>query len=122
MFPMESIPFEPYVWAEIDLAAQCNNLAAVRRRAGEMPLCGVVKADAYGHGAVQCARALAEAGAAWLAVSCLAEALQLRRAGLGLPILILGRVQPGCAAALLENDITVACYAPELLVRGFEAL
>ena len=113
MFAMESIPFEPHVWAEIDLDALCDNFAAVRRRAGEMPLCGVVKADAYGHGAVQCARALAEAGAAWLAVSCLAEALQLRRAGLDLPILILGRVQPGCAAALLENDITVACYAPE---------
>ena len=110
---MESFPFDPHTWAEIDLDALKENFAAVQRRAGGLPLCAVVKADAYGHGAVQCARTLAEAGAAWLAVSCLAEALQLRRAGLRLPILILGHVQPGCAAALIQNDLTTACYSLE---------
>ena len=54
----------------------------------------MVKADSYGHGAVQCARVFAQEGASWLAVSCLAEALQLRRSGQTLPILILGHVQP----------------------------
>ena len=105
--------FEHHVWAEIDLDALRQNFRAVRQRAGEMPLCAVVKADSYGHGAVQCARVLAEEGAAWLAVSCLAEALQLRRAGLTLPILVLGHVQPGQADALIANDITVGCYAAE---------
>ena len=110
---MQASMFEHHVWAEIDLDALRQNFRAVRQRAGEMPLCAVVKADSYGHGAVQCARALAEEGAAWLAVSCLAEALQLRRAGLTLPILVLGHVQPGQAGALIANDITVGCYAAE---------
>ena len=84
--------FEKHVWAEIDLDALRQNFRAVKQRAGELPLCAVVKADSYGHGAVQCARVFAEEGAAWLACSCLAEALQLRQAGLTLPILILGHV------------------------------
>lgn len=110
---MQASMFEHHVWAEIDLDALRQNFRAVRQRAGEMPLCAVVKADSYGHGAVQCARVLAEEGAAWLAVSCLAEALQLRRAGLTLPILVLGHVQPGQAGTLIANDITVGCYAAE---------
>ena len=110
---MQSFSFEKHVWAEIDLDALRTNFALVQRHAPGRPLCAVVKADAYGHGAVQCARTLAEAGAAWLAVSCLAEALQLRRAGLTLPILILGHVQPDYAAALLQHQLTAACYSAE---------
>lgn len=110
---MESFSFEKHVWAEIDLDALRANFAAVQRHAPGRPLCAVVKADAYGHGAVQCARALAQAGAAWLAVSCLAEAVQLRRAGLTLPILILGHVQPSYASALIQHQLTAACYSSE---------
>ena len=105
--------FEKHVWAEIDLDALRQNFRAVKQRAGELPLCAVVKADSYGHGAVQCARVFAEEGAAWLACSCLAEALQLRQAGLTLPILILGHVYASCAADLIRNHITVACYSLE---------
>ncbi len=104
-------PFEKHVWAEIDLDALRANFRTVKQRAGQMPLCAVVKADSYGHGAVQCAKVFAQEGAAWLAVSCLAEALQLRSAGLALPVLVLGRVDPACAAQLMENNITVACYS-----------
>ena len=104
--------FEKHVWAEIDLDALRQNFRAVKQRAGELPLCAVVKADSYGHGAVQCARVFAEEGAAWLACSCLAEALQLRQAGLTLPILILGHVASR-AADLIRNHITVACYSLE---------
>ena len=103
--------FEKHVWAEIDLDALRHNFRTVKQRAGALPLCAVVKADSYGHGAVQCARVFAEEGAAWLAVSCLAEALQLRAAGQTLPILILGHVQPEFADTLIRNDITVACYS-----------
>ena len=95
---MQTQPFEKHVWAEIDLEALRHNFR-------------VVKADSYGHGAVQCARVFAEEGAAWLAVSCLTEAVQLRKGGLTLPILVLGHVQPGYAAALIQNHITVACYS-----------
>ena len=95
---MQTQPFEKHVWAEIDLEALRHNFRAVKARAGALPLCAVVKADSYGHGAVQCARVFAEEGAAWLAVSCLTEAVQLRKAGQTLPILILGHVQPAYAA------------------------
>ena len=108
---MQTTTFEKHVWAEIDLDALRANFRAVQKRAGDLPLCAVVKADSYGHGAVQCARVFAEEGAAWLAVSCLAEALQLRQAGQKLPILILGHVQPEFAAALIEHHITAACYS-----------
>ena len=108
---MQILPFEKHVWAEIDLDALRHNFRTVKSRAGEMPLCAVVKADSYGHGAAECAKVFAEEGAAWLAVSCLAEARQLRQAGLLLPILILGHVEPGCAAVLIEQNITAACYS-----------
>lgn len=108
-----NVVFERHAWAEIDLAALRENFAHVRQRAGALPLCAVVKADAYGHGAVRCARVLAEAGAAWLAVSCLAEGIQLRRAGLELPILILGYTGPEQAAALAGHRITQACFSWE---------
>ncbi len=104
-------PFERHVWAEIDLDVLRANFRAIRQRAAGLPLCAVVKADAYGHGAVQCARVLAEEGAAWLAVSCLAEAMELRRAGLALPILILGRTDPTWAGALIRHRITQCCYS-----------
>ena len=108
---MPTTTFEKHVWAEIDLDALRANFRAVKERAGGLPLCAVVKADSYGHGAVQCSRVFAEEGAAWLAVSCLAEALQLRNAGRTLPILILGHVEPEYASALIEKHITAACYS-----------
>ena len=108
---MQMPAFENHVWAEIDLDALRHNFRAVKARAGELPLCAVVKADSYGHGAVECAKVFAEEGAAWLAVSCLAEARQLRKAGLPLPILILGHVEPGRVPVLIQEDITAACYS-----------
>lgn len=110
---MKTQPFEKHVWAEIDLDALRHNFRAVKARAGDLPLCAVVKADSYGHGAVQCARVFAQEGAAWLAVSCLTEAVQLRQDGQTLPILILGHVQPEYAQTLIHEDITVACYSTE---------
>lgn len=110
---MEQFPFEQHTWAEIDLDALRHNFRTVKRRAGQMPLCAVVKADAYGHGAVRCARVFAQEGAAWFAVSCLAEALELRRAGLTQDILILGHTQPAFAAALIGHRITQACFSAE---------
>lgn len=106
-----SEPFERHVWAEIDLDTLRHNFRIIRQQAGSLPLCAVVKADAYGHGAVRCARVFAEEGAAWLAVSCLAEALELRRAGQKLPILILGRTEPRYARVLAQNQITQCCYS-----------
>ncbi|MFJ9902105.1 alanine racemase [Streptomyces sp. NPDC101152] len=68
--------------AEIDLAALRANVRALRARARGAQLMAVVKADGYGHGAVPCARAAVEAGAAWLGTATPEEALALRKAGL----------------------------------------
>ena len=94
-------------WAEVCPEAIVSNMRAIRASlpAGTWFL-GVVKADAYGHGAVPIARALEENGADYFAVACLNEALELREAGLRLPILILGNTPPEDVPLLLAHDIT----------------
>lgn len=107
-----NIPFDAHCWAEIDLDALAHNFRLIRRRAGTA-VCAVVKADAYGHGDRMAARTLAAEGAAWFAVSSLAEARHLRRSGVAQPILILGMTRPECAGLLAEERITQAVYSPE---------
>ena len=94
-------------WAEIRPEKIVSNMRAIRASlpAGTKYL-GVVKADAYGHGAVPVAKALEANGADYLAVACLAEALELRGAGVSMPILILGNTPPEDVPRLLEHDIT----------------
>ncbi|MBQ9662787.1 MAG: alanine racemase [Oscillospiraceae bacterium] len=94
-------------WAEIDLSALSHNYRAIR--AGLQEGCrflGVIKADAYGHGALRVAQLLQEEGAEYLAVSCLDEALELRQGGIELPILILGHTPAEYTAVLIENRLT----------------
>ena len=79
-------------WIEIDHSALRGNLAAVRQLAGDQSLIGVVKANAYGHGAVEVSRTLVAEGVQRLAVATLGEALELRAAGIGTPILVLFRI------------------------------
>lgn len=101
-------------WAQIDLDAAAHNLAVIRRRIGEKPLlCCVIKADAYGHGAVRLAKEYEELGADWLALSNIEEALQLRRAGVSLPMLVLGYTPPEAAPELAENNISQCAYSAE---------
>ena len=90
-------------WAEIDLDRIAHNYQILRRRAGEHArFLGVVKANAYGCGAVQVARKLEEVGADYLAVACLDEVAELRQAGISLPILILGYTPPEMTAQLIR--------------------
>ncbi len=104
-------------WAEIDLDALEDNYRTIR---AALPsgcrFLGVVKADAYGHGAVQVSKRLQDAGADYLAVSCLDEALELRGAGVTLPILILGHTPPEYTKLLLDRNLTqtVSCEAKAL--------
>jgi alanine racemase len=77
-------------WAEIDLDALASNVRLMAARAAPARLYAVVKANAYGHGAVACSRAALEAGAHGLAVVCVDEAEELRRAGLTAPVLVVG--------------------------------
>ena len=94
-------------WAEIDLDALAWNYEAARRRIGEgVKYLGVVKADAYGHGAVQVARKLEELGTDYLAVSSLDEARELRSGKITAPILILGHTPPEMVPELIRHNIT----------------
>ncbi len=102
-------------WAEIDLDAIGHNARAVRSKvAANAKLIGVVKADAYGHGAVQVAACLLENGADMLAVSQIDEALQLRLSGIGAPVLILSDAEPERAGELVKYDITQTIFGPEM--------
>ena len=105
--------FDAHCWAEIDLDALVHNFRLIQEKAAPAAVCAVVKADAYGHGDGMIARTLAEAGAAWFAVSSLAEARRLRRGGIEQPILILGMTRPECAGALAAEGVTQAVYSLE---------
>jgi len=94
-------------WAEIDLDALAHNYHVARKVSGPfVKYLGVVKADAYGHGAVQISRKLEELGADYLAVSSLDEARELRHGGIQMPILILGHTPPDMVPQLIQYDIT----------------
>ena len=94
-------------WAEIDLTRLARNYRALRALTDpECRFMGVVKANAYGHGAVPVAQALEALGAEYLSVACLDEALELREAGIQSPILIMGLTPPEYTGALLEHNIT----------------
>lgn len=101
-------------WAEVDLDNLSHNYKTLTH---DMPegcrFLGVVKADAYGHGAVPVAKKLEELGAGYLAVSNFEEAKQLREAGIGLPILILGYTPPEFAVEEVKLNITQEVHCLE---------
>ena len=104
-------------WAEINLDNLHHNYESIRAALPEnCRFLGVVKADAYGHGAPTVARLLQSCGADYLAVSCLDEALELRDGGITMPILILGHTPHEYTGTLINNDITqtVTCLAKAL--------
>ena len=104
-------------WAEINLDNLRHNYESIRAALPEnCRFLGVVKADAYGHGAPTVARLLQSCGADYLAVSCLDEALELRDGGITMPILILGHTPHEYTGTLINNDITqtVTCLAKAL--------
>jgi alanine racemase len=85
-------------WAEIDLDALAHNVRILAARAAPARLMAVVKANAYGHGAVACGRAALDAGATSLAVVCVDEGEELRRAGIVAPVVVLGHTPASDAA------------------------
>lgn len=101
-------------WAEISLDNIRHNYLSIRNALPEgCRFLGVVKADAYGHGALKVAKLLQDNGADYLAVSCLDEALELRAGGVTMPILILGHTPPEYTGTLIAMNITqtVTCLA-----------
>ena len=102
-------PYRP-TWAEIDLLALSANLRAIRARVGTRPILAVVKANAYGHGAAGVARALEKDGVESLGVALPEEGIELRRAGVSRPILILGGFAPEQADAILQHRLVPAIF------------
>lgn len=105
-------------WAEIDLSALKNNYSSIKSTVGSSEVMCVVKADAYGHGAENCASALYKIGARWFAVSCIEEALQLSSTFAaqklnGAKILILGYTPPENIELLSQNDIRQTVFSSE---------
>jgi alanine racemase len=94
-------------WAEIDLNAIKSNLNAIKNKVGNRKIIAVVKANAYGHGAIPVARAIAKQ-ADMFAVATVEEAIELREAGITLPILNLFSILPDQAEAVLKYEITQA--------------
>jgi len=109
-------PLPRTAWLEIDLDALRHNLAALRQLGGsDVPVMPVVKADAYGHGAVEVSRALEAAGVDGLCVAALDEALQLRDAGIGVRILVLYPIPAAWVATAARERIAVAAGDAVLL-------
>jgi alanine racemase len=102
-------PLPRTAWLEIDLAAVAGNLATLRSLVGRgVRVEPVVKADAYGHGAVPVASALEAAGADGFSVATFDEAIELRAAGIGAPILVLYPIPPDLVAEAARRSIAVS--------------
>jgi alanine racemase len=99
-------------YAEVNLAAIRANMAALRQQlAGDITIIAVVKANGYGHGAVEVSRALLEAGADMLAVALPAEGVELRRAGFTCPILVMGSMLGREVPLALEHNLMVTVFS-----------
>lgn len=104
-------------WVEIDLSAIRNNVVVAKRRLTPgTRLMAIVKADGYGHGAVQVARAALNAGAAQLGVATVNEGIQLRQAGITAPVLILSEPPAASIPLLLNYNLMPAVYTPEFAI------
>ncbi|MFN8026407.1 MAG: alanine racemase [Acidimicrobiia bacterium] len=106
------------VWSEIDLDAVRANVTTLRTLAAPAEFLAVVKANAYGHGAVPVARAALEAGAGWLGVARVEEGVQLRDAGIDARIMLLSEPAPAAVPDVVAHDITPVVYTE----AGIDAL
>ncbi len=103
--------FVKRTWAEISLDAVTHNFNEIKSKLGNSKICCVIKADGYGHGAVQLARIYEQLGADFFAVSNIDEGIELRDSGLTLPILILGYTPVFEAERLAQYDISQAVFS-----------
>ncbi|MEE4193883.1 MAG: alanine racemase [Anaerolineae bacterium] len=96
-------------WLEIDLRAIRNNIKEIKKMT-QTQVMAVIKANGYGHGVLEVARAATEAGAAWCGVARIEEALNLRAAGIQSAMMVLGYTPPIMISEAIRNDIHVAIY------------
>lgn len=113
-------------WADVSLSALRHNFRTVQAHVGaEVEICSVVKADAYGHGAIECARALEQEGATWFGVTSLDEAIPLREAGIAGRILLMTGFWRGEEEEIARLGLTPTIWEPgqiELLEKAASRL
>ena len=108
-----SLILDGRTWAEVSLAALGENFHAIQKHVGAgVAVCAVVKADGYGHGAVECARALESEGAQWLGVTDAAEGLALRGAGTKARILLMTGIWKGEEDGIVAQNLTPTIWEP----------
>lgn len=111
-----------WAWAEINLNAIRHNIAEARKRIGRgCRIMAVVKADAYGHGAVKVAKTAINSGAEYLGVATIDEAIELREALINVPILVLSQPPESAIPLLLAYKIMPTVYAPDFAIQYGEA-
>ena len=102
-----SLILDGRTWAEVSLEALRENFHTVQKHIGEgVTICAVVKADGYGHGAIECARALESTGALWLGVTDAAEGLALRSSGVNARILLMTGIWKGEEESIVAQNLT----------------
>ncbi len=112
------VSMENLTWVEVSADALKNNIENFRRIVGpDRILCPCVKANAYGHGLVECGRVFLEAGADWLGVNALYEARALRAAGVESPIYVLGYVSLADLEEACELECRIVVYNKETIVK-----
>jgi alanine racemase len=113
-------------WADVSLKNLRRNFQCIRRHVGaNVVVCAVVKTDGYGHGAVECARALEEEGATWLGVTSTEEGVRLRDAGIASRILLMTGYWQGEEEAVVTHQLTPAVWEPwhvHLLAKALSKL
>ena len=103
-------------WAEIHLNNLAANFNLIKQRVSPAArVMAVLKANAYGHGAVECARRLSREGADWFGVALPEEGIELRASGITQPVLCLAGYWPGQAAACIQNRLTTVVYRLEMI-------
>ena len=107
-------------WVEVNLTAIENNVRSLYNvyKNKATTIMAVVKADGYGHGAIEVAKAAITGGATYLGVAILDEAIELRKAGITLPILVLGRMRPSDAQVAADLNISVTVFSQDWLVQA----
>jgi alanine racemase len=109
-------------WAEVDLDALAANFQTVQERVGpDLNVMAVVKANAYGHGAVECARRLEKEGAAWFGVALPEEGIELREAGITKPVLCLAGFWEGQGGSCLQQSLVPVVYRLDV-IEAFDNL
>lgn len=109
--------FNRPIWVEVDTTKIRNNLKHIKKIVGNRKIIGVVKADAYGHGAKEVTKVLEEEGIYAVAVASLEEALNLRGSKIKIPILTLGYIYPKTLGIAAKNNISVTMFDKNFIKR-----